>query len=574
MHDPTPVAGTPIRNRASHAQRPEIELAWHRARVSGLDPGMEVRESLCADIDRRSRLAVAAAPVLDRLAQDLADSRFTVLLADRDSVIVDWRRARRSLTPLLERVKAVPGSRYLESMAGSNALATSFELRQPIAVTGEEHFLEALRGFACYGAPVFHPVTRRLEGVLDITGHVDDASMLMEPFVRGAVRDISQNLLDGSRRSERRVLDAFHERAVRSPHPVIALGAGMLLANEHASGILDAGAEATLRALAADVPYAGSHITDVVLSAGRRATVRLQRIEDSADGVVFDLQLSPLDTPPPSHGTAERGRSTRDGSPPAATPVPGQPVLIHGEPGSGRTTQARRLAETALGLGREADVRMLPAIDEAALDREESSERNWLRQARAALESSAAVVVDDVDLLSEHSTVGLAQLLDRFPDTVVVLTSTSLGKLTGAWRGLAARCPSHVELSPLHRRDDFVTVVRAMLADICGPSRRIAPTALSSLAGQPWPGNLRELYEVLRQAATSMTSGDITVRDLPPLYRRSAARRRLSPLEQAEHDVIVAALAGCGGNKSQAAARLGIGRNTLYERIRRLGIPG
>jgi hypothetical protein len=48
--------------------RPEIELAWRRAQMFVLDPGMEVRESVLSDIDRRSRLIVAAERVLDRMA--------------------------------------------------------------------------------------------------------------------------------------------------------------------------------------------------------------------------------------------------------------------------------------------------------------------------------------------------------------------------------------------------------------------------------------------------------------------------------------------------------------------------
>jgi len=78
--------------------RPEIELAWRRAQLAGLDPGMEVRGSVLSDIDRRSRLIVAAEPVLDRMAQDLVDTRFSVLLADSASVIVDRRYGQRSLT--------------------------------------------------------------------------------------------------------------------------------------------------------------------------------------------------------------------------------------------------------------------------------------------------------------------------------------------------------------------------------------------------------------------------------------------------------------------------------------------
>jgi sigma-54 dependent transcriptional regulator, acetoin dehydrogenase operon transcriptional activator AcoR len=125
--------------------RPEIELAWRRAQMFGLDPGMEVRGSVLSDIDRRSRLVVAAEPVLDRMAQDLVDTRFSVLLADSESIIVDRRYGQRSLTQALDRVMAVPGSQYVEAVSGTNALATAYELRRPISVTGSEHFLEALK---------------------------------------------------------------------------------------------------------------------------------------------------------------------------------------------------------------------------------------------------------------------------------------------------------------------------------------------------------------------------------------------------------------------------------------------
>src|ERR1700691_4233985 len=142
--------------------RPEIEVAWRRAQMFGLDPGMEVRGSVLSDIDRRSRLVVAAELVLDRMAQHLVDTRFSVLLADSASIIVDRRYGQRSLTGALDRVMAVPGSHYTEAVSGTNALATAYELRQPIAVTGPEHYLEALKQFSCFGAPIVHPATRRL----------------------------------------------------------------------------------------------------------------------------------------------------------------------------------------------------------------------------------------------------------------------------------------------------------------------------------------------------------------------------------------------------------------------------
>ena len=111
---------------------------------------MEVPEVPIAEVDRRSRLITAAAPVLEAMMAELADTRFSVLLADRTATIVDRRVGRHGLDRDLDRALAVPGVRYVEDVSGTNSLATAFELQQPIAVSGEEHFLEALRVFTCY----------------------------------------------------------------------------------------------------------------------------------------------------------------------------------------------------------------------------------------------------------------------------------------------------------------------------------------------------------------------------------------------------------------------------------------
>ncbi|HJT95654.1 MAG TPA: hypothetical protein VJ777_27560, partial [Mycobacterium sp.] len=99
---------------------------------------------------------------MDEMVDELADTRFSILLADRTSRIIDRRVNNRASGRALDRVLAVPGFQYLEELSGTNSLATTFELRRPISVTGEEHFLEALRCFCCYGAPIIHPVTHRL----------------------------------------------------------------------------------------------------------------------------------------------------------------------------------------------------------------------------------------------------------------------------------------------------------------------------------------------------------------------------------------------------------------------------
>ena len=132
--------------------RPEIELAWRRAELFGLDPGMDVRAA-AADFDKHIRLSVAAGPVLDKMVDELADTRFAILLADRTSRIIDRRASSAAVECALDRILAIPGFQYLEELSGTKSLATAFELRQPIAVTGEEHFLEVLRPSAATACP-------------------------------------------------------------------------------------------------------------------------------------------------------------------------------------------------------------------------------------------------------------------------------------------------------------------------------------------------------------------------------------------------------------------------------------
>ena len=250
----------------SAKRRPEIELSWHRARLSGLDPGMDVRETPIADVDKHSRLAVAAGPVLDKMFDELADTRFSIALADRTSRIIDRRVNSQAIGRALDRVLAVPGFQYLEEVSGTNSLATAFELRRPIAVTGEEHFLEALRCFCCYGAPIIHPVTHRLEGVIDVSGAVEDATALLGPFLMRAAarhrRAPARGITRGRKAAARRIPGPRE-----SADAVMALGEDVMLANTAAVDLVKGADHVALRAIAADLSshdavrvLAGTHL--------------------------------------------------------------------------------------------------------------------------------------------------------------------------------------------------------------------------------------------------------------------------------------------------------------------------
>ena len=117
--------------------------------------------------------------------------------------------------------------------------------------------------------------------------------------------------------------------------------------------------------------------------------------------------------------------------------------------------------------------------------------------------------------------------------------------------------------------------------DIRGLTRR----AEIQLASHSWPGNVRELENAIGHAAMMVLGPTIDVQDLPPLLHHTAGAPRpasstpspgatadLSPLDEQERVLIVRALHAAGGNQSQAARELRIGRDALRYKIKKHGI--
>jgi transcriptional regulator of acetoin/glycerol metabolism len=94
---------------------------------------------------------------------------------------------------------------------------------------------------------------------------------------------------------------------------------------------------------------------------------------------------------------------------------------------------------------------------------------------------------------------------------------------------------------------------------------------MQTLLRREWPGNVAELEQVLRAALSHRRSGRIALEDLPEDVH-ATSRRVLTPLEALERDAIARALIDAGGNRAEAAARLGISRATIYRKIRSYGI--
>jgi DNA-binding NtrC family response regulator len=112
------------------------------------------------------------------------------------------------------------------------------------------------------------------------------------------------------------------------------------------------------------------------------------------------------------------------------------------------------------------------------------------------------------------------------------------------------------------------------LTDYAGPGLDAA--ARDALASYHWPGNLRELRNVIERAVILAGSAPITTAELHLPARRAAdpPAGGAATLLENEERMIRDALARAGGNKSRAARLLGITRRALYGRLERYGISG
>ena len=100
---------------------------------------------------------------------------------------------------------------------------------------------------------------------------------------------------------------------------------------------------------------------------------------------------------------------------------------------------------------------------------------------------------------------------------------------------------------------------------------KISSDAVESLMRYSWPGNIRELQNVVERAVI-LSKGEVL--DLPPLPSQEPLQREPVTLAEAERDHILKALEACNwvvGGAFGAAARLGVKRTTLMDQIRRRG---
>jgi transcriptional regulator of acetoin/glycerol metabolism len=563
--------------------RDTILASWWRSRQWKVAAD-RINLSYVRDPDLDTPLTRSALPVLRQLRESLDGQPISVILTDANGIVLSRMAADSDLDRHLDSVKLAPGFSYAEESVGTNGIGTALEIGRPAHVFGHEHYAENLEDLACAGVPIHHPISGKTVGAVDLTCWRKDADPLLIALAKSTADQITRALFAAGSAPELELLQVYLRTCRHAGGMVIALNNDMVMMNDHARQTLDPGDQVVLLGHAADAltnPAAGSVLIE--LPSGARARLQCRPVVGTGrpGGVVQVKLIEQLDTAkatdPPAQPVAKMILPGLVGSGVLwqrachqvdAACAAGEWLALQGEPGVGKlavlkATHQRRHAASRL--------RVLDAAD--------ATDQLWQAEARRELlEGEGALIIRHVDLLNARrmhavsAALQEAQAQGRQRSLWVAVTLYQHTQNPDVTR-LLRFFPSTVELPPLrHHVDDLNDLVPFFLGKLSQPGRLTCSVgAMQLLLRSTWPGNIEQLWQVLRRVVQHRRAGAIQPADLPPECW-TVSRRLLSPLESIERDAIVQALLDCGGNKLKAAKSLGMSRATIYRKVHEYGI--
>ena len=612
---------------------PTLLARWQRSRRYGLVPDGRMPGAphasgaqLARALEHRRALVAQARPVMEFLCEQVQGSDSVVILADPQGMLLH-SMGDAAFADRAARVALRPGAIWHEQWRGTNAIGTALAEGSAVVVHGAEHYLERNGFLTCAAAPIADPGGQWV-GALDISGDQRGYHRHTLGLVRAAARMIEHQLFEARHGSTLRLrLHAQAEGLGTVTEGLLALtedgwiiGANGVALAQLGLQRSDIGARALPPALASEFDAllrAGTRSASpprcVPMPDGRRLWLRL----DGAATVAAVASAAAASRPgraaaaaAPAAHDALAALDTGDGTLQAlvarARRVLDKPIalLLQGESGVGKELFAQAchrsgprragpfvavncaaLPETLIeaelfgyrpgaftGASRDGAPGRLREAHGGTLFLDEIGDMPLAMQARllrvlqerqvSPLGGGKPVAVDFQLVCATHRRLRDEVDAGRFREDLYYRVN-----------GLALQLPA------LRQRSDLAALVQAML-DALAPGRalQLAPEVAAAFVRYRWPGNLRQLNNVLRTAVALMADDECQVEwnHLPDDVVEDLAG---TPAPRTVHDAdtdlrtqasrcIEQALGSCRGNLSEAARRLGISRNTLYRKLR------
>lgn len=609
-----------------------VLTSWRRCvDEHGLDPGESLETEILGRTELSERreqcrhLVEMAKTEMTNLFQQVAGSGYSILLSDRDGAVLNYVG-----DPLFTTAAANAGMQtgavWTEGAQGTNGIGTCLIERRPLVIHRGEHFFAKNTGLTCSAAPIFGP-TGELEGVLDASSESRMAQQHTMVLVNMSAQLIENRLF--LCRMRQNFVVRFHSR----PEFVSTLGEGaiafdpkgrILAANRSALFQLDVGAVAEIAGrpiqeifnIRADDAFARAlgnpahprPLRDA--QRGRRFYATFQAPFDQADSPEqCRRKISRLGCSPDSggiHGLEHGDTRMRRNVDRALRLIEKDiPFMISGETGTGKDV----FAKAVHGAGPRKDNPFVAvncaSIPESLIESELFGYRPGAFTGASREGSRGKIVqahggtlfLDEIGDMPTHLQARLLRVLEereviplggetpiKVDIHLISATHQDLKQQVsnGAFReDLYYRLHGvSLIMPPLRDREDRRVLIQRLLDERAGEGGgvNIEPEALEVLDAYEWPGNIRELRNVLRMLVGLCDDGVIRLGDLPEeLFvsdsgGASPNPRPTNPLDMAERDAMLRELEAAHWNVTRVASKLTLSRNTLYRKMKRYGI--
>ena len=606
-----------------------ISDSWTRCREFGLRASGKPVEAVLSEerfrmvIEQNESIRHFVLPEMELLYNQIAGTNFMVAYADRDGVVLD--SIQDDDFQAGEGGKAViPGSVWMESHRGTNALGLAIHSRRPAIVAGRDHFFHKLGDLSCFAAPIFDH-ERNIVGVIDATSNAKARNDHTLALVKLASRNI-ENRLFSEQFCDSLIL-MFHARHEYLPTTSVA----MIAVDDYGS---IEGANANARSMLSGLNLSSKQhfgevfqvkFSDIIAQLRANEIVRLR---DQMGSFVFMKAQPPItrrfvkvegdfityngkhhlidadsisDTPTvdipqrPTRAFADELLKKTIVSAARSLAI-GLPVIIDGEPGTGKSELARKIHDEAFDDSSLAviDCRLLTAENfERYLFGDEGMigffdpEPGTNSKGKLPLARGGSVLFRNVQTLNKAIQSRISDVMtfedERRRNGITPVITGWLFVGPASWMDdpefdIAPAFSNSIDgktvtAPPLSQRSDFQKVASAIIADI-SQEHSLSPVALSILQAESWPGNLKQLRKTI-QHAVAQASGKVIRQEIQNVLQ-SFARDGItachqcigSPVREETCIMIRRTWKETGGNVSLVARRLGVSRNTVYKHVR------
>lgn len=180
--------------------RPIILSSWQRCNVLQVNPARRyaplavARESQLQNLRGANEILVRATrSVMDHLTDFLAASGYVVVLSDAKGRLLDVI-GDATIRRRLARIDFVPGGDWSEAAAGTNAIGTALADGHGVQLMAAEHYCDGWQDLTCTAAPIRHPFTGEVMGILDVTGDYRLIRTFLTSTLAEATLDASQQV--------------------------------------------------------------------------------------------------------------------------------------------------------------------------------------------------------------------------------------------------------------------------------------------------------------------------------------------------------------------------------------------